>query len=193
MRIFQTWRDYLAQVLLVRDVPALTPLVRRRLVSFHVDAYLELAERDADAREPRLRALFDAVMDAYVRASKEGYPEIEAREITHVMGNWEFIQRGWGEFLEFPPREAEAYYRRYQGFYDRHGCSPETPLGEFASKDGLPSAPDTPERLNGEYPLAEPGLADEVYAIADDLDVRLPDGAAEKGAVDATGGAGESR
>ncbi|MFB6302447.1 MAG: DUF6149 family protein [Haloferacaceae archaeon] len=188
MRMFQTWRDYAAQVVLVRDLPVLTPLVRRRLVTMHTETYREFSERDAAAREPHLRALFDAAVDAYVRASKEGYPEIHAREIAHVMGTWAFLRQGWGELVEFPPREAEAYYRRYSEFYDRHGCAPADPLGEFAPPGGLPPAPSTPERMQGEYPLAEPGLADEVYAVADDLDVRLPDGTAEKGAVDATAG-----
>jgi hypothetical protein len=187
MRLSQTGRDYLAQVVMVREVPIFAPLVRRRLLRLHVDAYLEYAERDADARERRLRALFDALFDAYVRASEEGYAEIQAREITHVLGNWDFIREGWGESLEFPPSEARAYYRRYQDFCDRHGCSPEAPLGAFAPDNGLPPAPTTPERLDGEYPLSEPGLADEAYVVADNLDARLPDGTAEKGAVDATG------
>lgn len=190
MRLFQTWRDYLAQVVLVRNPPVLAPLLRRRLVTIHVDRYREFSERDAAARERRLRALFDAVMDAYVRASKEGYPEIHAREITHIMGTWDFLRQGWGDLVEFPPDEAEAYRRRYREFYDRHGCSPSDPLGAFAPPGGLPPAPTTPDRMDGTYPLADPGLTDEAYAVADDLDVRLPNGTAEKGAVDATGESG---
>jgi len=48
MRLFQTGRDYVAQEILVRDVPVLAPIVRRRLVALHVDAYRRFAERDVD-------------------------------------------------------------------------------------------------------------------------------------------------
>lgn len=186
MRILQTWRDYAAQVVLLSDLPVVPTYVRGKLVDLHTERYLEFSERDAAEREPRLRAVFASAVDAYVRASKEGYPEIQAREITHIMGNWEFIRQGWGELIEFPPRERETYYDRYSGFYDRHGCRPASPFGEFLPPGGFPPAPSTPGRLNGEYPLSEPGLGNEVYAIAEDLDVRLPDGAARKGAVDPT-------
>lgn len=188
MRIYQSWRDYLAQIVLVKEPPVLSRLLRRRLVTYHTDFYVEQSERDADARRPRFRATFEAALDAYVRATEEGYPEAQAREITHTMATWDFLNHGWGELIEFPPEEATAYYERYRGFYDRHGCSPESPFGEFAPDDGLPSTPETPDRLNGDYPLAEPGLAGEVYVLADDLDARLPDGSAAKGQVDATEG-----
>lgn len=184
MRIFQTWRDYLAQTLLVGDPPVLGRLARRWIVNLHVDTYVEFSERDAAAREPHFRALFDTAVDVYVRASKEGYPEAQAREITHVQGTWDFIDHGWGELVEFPPAEADAYYDRYREFYDRYGCSPDDPFGEFAPPGGLPAAPET-DRLERPYPLAEPGLADDVYVLAPDLGRRIPGGDAPKGELDA--------
>lgn len=186
MRIYQTWRDYLAQVVLVREPPVIDRLFRRWLVGLHTDFFVGASERDGSAREPHLRALFEGSLNAYVRATKEGYPEAQAREITHVLATWDFVDHGWGELIEYPPEEASEYYERYRDFYERHGCSPGNPLGEFEPPGGLPDAPETPDRLNGDYPLAEPGLADDVYIMTEDLGVRVPDGTAAKGEVDAT-------
>ncbi|MFB6087418.1 MAG: DUF6149 family protein [Haloarculaceae archaeon] len=181
MRIYQTWRDFAAQLVLVRDVPLLAPFVRRKLVDLHVERYQELSERDEMAREPRFRALFETALDVYVRASEEGYPEIQAREIAHILGTFDFLNHGWGELIEFPPREVEDYHERYAEFYDRYDCTPENPFGRFAPAGGFPAAPRTPERMAGAYTLAEPGLADDVYVLAPGLDRRLPNGDAPKG------------
>lgn len=188
MRIYQTWRDYAVQVALVRDLPVLAGVARRRVVDLHVERYLELSERDEREREPHFRMLFETALDGYVRASKEGYPEANAREITHIQATWHFADLGWAELLEFPPREADDYYARYRDFYDRHGCSPSDPFGEFAPPGGLPDAPETPDRMDGAFPLAEPGLADETYVLAPDLDDRLPGGDVPKGDLDAVSG-----
>lgn len=173
MRLVQSWRNYAAQVLLEADLPLVTPLVRRRLVAIHTDFFVEQSDRDGETRRGHLRALFDATVDVYLRALAEGYPEAQAREITHIQASWDFLARGWAELAEFPADEREAYYERYADFYDRHDCSPSDPLGEFAPEGGLPSAPATPDRLNGEYPLAAPGLADGVYVVSEDVEVRL--------------------
>lgn len=74
MRIDQTWRDFAAQVVLGRDVSLFPTLLRRKLVDLHAERYMEFSERDATAGEPRFRALFDAAMDVYIRASTEGIP-----------------------------------------------------------------------------------------------------------------------
>jgi hypothetical protein len=186
MRLYQTWRNYAAQVLLERDIPLVTPRVRSWLVDMHADFFAEHSQQDAAARRPLFEALFDSTIDAYLEALREGYPESQAREITHIQGSWTFVQHGWGELLEFPPEEATAYYERYEDFFDRHGCSPEEPLGEFAPAGGLPDTPETPERLNGDYPFAEPGLADGVYVVAEKSEVRLHCGGEEAGSIDAT-------
>ena len=65
-----------------------------------------------------------------------------------------------------------AYDERYADFFDRYGCSPEVPLGEFGPEK-LPGAPATPSRLNGDYPFAEPGLDDGVYVVSEKTGVRL--------------------
>jgi hypothetical protein len=173
MRLYQTWKNYAAQVLLEREVPVVTDWVRRRLVALHTDFFVDASERDGEAREPRLRALFEATLDVYTRALAEGYPESEAREITHIQATWDFGNQGWGELLEFPPEEREAYRERYGDFFERHDCRPEDPLGEFAPAGGLPDAPTTPERMAGEFPFAEPGLTDDVYVVAEETEVRL--------------------
>jgi hypothetical protein len=173
MRLYQTWRNDAARHLLKRDVPLVTALVRSKLVDLHTEFFVEASERDGELRRPRLRSFFRASMDVYERALAEGYPEAEAREITHVQAAWEFGNMGWGEILEFPPREREEYFERYRGFFERHGASPEDPLGEFAPPSGLPAAPETPERMAGEFPFAEAGLADGVYVHAPADEVRL--------------------
>ncbi|QKY21191.1 hypothetical protein B4589_012700 [Halolamina sp. CBA1230] len=173
MRLHQSWRNYAAQVLLELDIPLVTDWVRSWLVDLHTDFFVEHSERDAEARRPLFEALFDATIDVYREALREGYPEAQAREITHIQGSWTFIQQGWGELVEFPPEEADAYYERYEDFFDRHGCSPENPLGEFAPPSGLPDTPETPGRLNGDYPFAVPNLTDGVYVVDEKTEVRL--------------------
>ena len=172
MRLYQTWRNYAAQLVLERDVPVVSARVRSWLVDLHADFFADHSEQDAEGRRPLFEALFDTTIDVYLQALREGYPEAQAREITHIQAAWTFIDHGWGELLEFPPEESTAYYERYADFFDRHGCSPEAPLGEFAPR-GLPDAPETPERLNDDYPLAEPGLDDGVYVVSEETEVRL--------------------
>ncbi len=173
MRLHQTWRNYLTQVLLERNIPLVSSRVRTWLVDLHADFFVERSERDPAAREPHLRALFDTAIDVYLRALREGYPEAEAREITHIQASWDFQNHGWGELIEFPPEEREAYHERYREFYDRYDASPENPFGTFAPRDGLPSAPETPERLDGNYPFAAPGLTDDVYVVDEATEIRL--------------------
>ncbi|MEE6209103.1 DUF6149 family protein [Salarchaeum sp. III] len=173
MRLYQTPKNYVAQVVLERDIPLLTRAMRSWLVSLHADFFADASETDGEARRAHLDALFDATIDAYLRALDEGYPEAEAREITHVMAAWDFQNQGWGELLEFPPDERQAYYEKYREFFDAHDANPENPLGEFAPPTGLPYAPPTPDRLDGEYPFAEPGLVDDIYVHAPDDEVHL--------------------
>lgn len=173
MRLHQSWKNYVSQVLLEREVPVLSRLVRRWLVRVHVEEFVARSERDGDARRDHLAALFDAAIDVYCRALEIGYPEAEAREITHILASWDFGNHGWGELVEYPPDEREAYYRRYQAFYDRHRMSPGDPLGDFRPAGGLPDAPGTPERMAGDYPMAVAGLTDDVYVVREDWEVRL--------------------
>ncbi|GAB7013983.1 DUF6149 family protein [Halolamina salina] len=173
MRLHQSWKNYATQLLLEREIPLVTDWTRSWLVDLHADFFVEHSEQDGTARRPLFDALFDAAIDVYLAALREGYPEAQAREITHIQGSWTFIRHGWGELIEFPPDESAAYYERYEAFYDRHDCSPKDPFGEFAPADGLPDAPETPERLNGDYPFAASGLDDGVYVVDENTEVRL--------------------
>ncbi|MFB6269737.1 MAG: DUF6149 family protein [Halobacterium sp.] len=175
MRLYQTWKNYAAQLAL--GVPVVDALVRRWLVRLHTEVFVDLSAQDGDARRPHLRALFDASVDAYERALTEGYPEAEARELTHIQGTLDFYNHGWAELMEFPPDEIDAHWARYQGFFDRHDCTHDRPLGEFAPYGGLPPAPETPAALeDATFPFAERGLADDVYVPAERVDVRTPEG-----------------
>ncbi|MFB6253954.1 MAG: DUF6149 family protein [Halobacteriaceae archaeon] len=185
MRLYQTWKDYLTQIILTHNIPLLSRLIRWYIINLHVKYFIEHSEQHATARKQFLDTLFDTALDVYVRASHEGYPEAQAREITHIQATWLFIQKGWGELIEYPPEETEQYYTRYQEFYDRYNCSPTDPFGDFTPPNGFPSAPDTPDRMNGSYPLAEPGLTDDIYVLTDDLTKRLENGNAPKGALNA--------
>lgn len=173
MRLHQTWKNYLAQFLVERRIPVLSRVAIDRLVALHVDFFAERSRGDGEGRRPHLRALFDAAIAVYRRALAEGFPEAEAREITHIQASWDFQNHGWGELIEFPPQEREAYFERYRDFYERHDCSPDDPLGAFAPAGGLPAAPETPERMSGDYPLAVPGLTDDIYLDAERPEARL--------------------
>ncbi|GGL23276.1 hypothetical protein GCM10009037_03520 [Halarchaeum grantii] len=170
MRLYQTWRNYAVQLAL--GTPVVDSVVRDWLVDLHTEFFRDASERDAAAREPHLRAVFEASIAVYERALAEGYPESHAREITHVQGAFDFANHGWGELLEFPPEERDAYYEKYRDFFERHDCTLEAPFGEFAPAGGFPSAPETPGRLDGELPFAEAGHVDGIYLHTDHAGVR---------------------
>ena len=189
MRLYQTWKNYVAQVVLEREISVVSTLLRDRLVALHTDFFTTHSEQDGEQRRDRLNALFDRTLDMYTAALEEGYPEAEAREITHIVAAWEFMNQGWGELLEIPPAETDDYYERYAPFFETHAITPAEPLGEFAPPDGLPDAPATPDRMNGDYPFAEAGLADDVYvhAEADERRLRCEETESRVGATAADG------
>lgn len=147
------------------ELPVVGDAVHDRLVDMHVSIFGGWADPEhREEREPRLEAFFDGAMDMYLAALTEGYEEATAREMTHVVATFDFYQHGWAEMMEFPPEEMDAHHRRYADFFDAHGITVEDPLGEFTPADGLPDAPETPERLaDGEFPHATGGFADDVY------------------------------
>ncbi|MFB6136763.1 MAG: DUF6149 family protein [Halobacteriaceae archaeon] len=164
MKLRQTARHVAARRAL--EAPVVGDVVHDRLVDLHVRIFAERAPEDArEARRPHLEALFDGTVDAYLAALQEGFSEAEAREVTHVMANVDFHRHGWTEMLEFPPEEVDEHLARYADFFEEHGVSVDDPLGDFEPEDGLPDAPATPERLEGEAsaPNAEGGYADDVY------------------------------
>ncbi|MFB6183590.1 MAG: DUF6149 family protein [Haloarculaceae archaeon] len=163
MKIRQNVRHFASKQALT--LPVVGAVVHDRLVDLHTSVFLDRADEDRrDERRERLDALFDATIDAYVAALETGYPEAEAREITHVQANFDFYNHGWTEMMEFPADEVEDHYDRYRDFFEAHDVTIDAPLGEFAPAGGLPDAPSTPERLDDpEHPHAEGGFADDVY------------------------------
>ncbi|WEL17579.1 Uncharacterized protein SVXHr_1410 [Halorhabdus sp. SVX81] len=158
--------------------PVVGEMVADKLVDIHTDFFLDWAdEQRQEERRERLAAMFDATMDTYVAALQEGYPEAQAREITHAQANFDFYNHGWTEMMEFPVEEVEAHYDRYADFFESHGITIDDPLGEFAPEGGLPDAPSTPEKLDDpDHPHAIGGFADDVYVETDDGEVVIGGG-----------------
>ncbi|MFB6104767.1 MAG: DUF6149 family protein [Halobacteriaceae archaeon] len=167
MQLRQTARHIAAKRAL--QLPGLRSAARRGLVALHTKAFLERADpANRDARRDHLEALFDATTDIYLAALEAGHDEATAREITHIVANFDFYNHGWTEMMEFPGAELGTHYERYETFFDRHGIAIDDPLGMFAPADGLPDAPATPERLSDpDYPDAVPGYADDTYVEGD--------------------------
>jgi hypothetical protein len=163
MKIRQNVRHWAAKRALT--TPVVGDIVRETLVDLHTGVFLDRADPGADreTRRPYLDAFFDCTMDTYVAALEAGYPEAEAREITHVQANFDFFNHGWTEMMEYPAAEIEDHYERYREFFEARGITIDDPLGEFRTRE-VPAAPSTPEKLDRpEHPHAEGGFADDVY------------------------------
>ncbi len=145
--------------------PGIRNVANFALVKMHTRIFLGKAdEARREERRAHLESFFEATMDAYVAALKEGYTEAEAREITHLQANFDFFDHGWTEMMEIPGDELEEHYRRYEAFFQRHGIGIDDPLGAFAPGGGIPSAPATPEKFESpEYENTIAGFADDVY------------------------------
>jgi hypothetical protein len=151
--------------------PVIGPFANDKLVDLHTGIFGDKADpAHRDERTDHLDGFFDATMDTYVAALEAGYPEAEAREITHIQANFDFFNHGWTEMMEIPADELEAHYRRYEEFFTEHGITIDDPLGAFRPADGVPEAPATPEKL--EEPVYENALA----GFADDVYVETPEG-----------------
>jgi len=163
MKLRQNVKHFAARKAL--ELPVVGDAVHEQLVGLHVSVFGGWADPDhREARVPHLEAFFDASTEMYLAALQEGFDEATAREITHVVGTFDFYDHGWAEMKEFPPEEVDAHYERHRAFFEQHGVTVDDPLGEFAPPGGLPEAPATPERLEaGEFPHAEGGFADDVY------------------------------
>ncbi|MFB6154438.1 MAG: DUF6149 family protein [Haloferacaceae archaeon] len=175
MKLRQNVRHFAAKKALT--MPVVGDVARERLVDLHVDVFGGKA--DPERREERtehLEAFFDATFDTYVAALDEGYPEAEAREITHIQANFDFYNHGWTEMMEFPTDEVTAHYERYEDFFEQHGITIDYPLGEFYRED-IPAAPSTPAKLEDpEHPHAEGGFADDVYVEDESGELRVGGG-----------------
>lgn len=171
MKIKQNARHWAAKKALT--APGLGSLVHAGLVRLHTNIFAGKADEDhREERREHLDAFFDGTIDAYAAALEEGYSEAEAREITHIQGNFDFYNHGWTEMMEIPTDEIDEHYRRYEPFFTRHAITVEDPLGEFS--DAIPEAPPTMEKLDDpdiDQPNAVGGYADDVYVEDDDGEI----------------------
>ncbi|ELZ42491.1 hypothetical protein C471_03498 [Halorubrum saccharovorum DSM 1137] len=168
MKIRQNIRHWAAKKALT--TPVVGDVANDKLVDLHTSIFLNKADEDRrEERRAHLDSFFDATMDTYVAALEAGFPEAEAREITHVQANFDFFNHGWTEMMEIPGDELEPHYRRYESFFADHGITIDDPLGEFRPAEGVVDAPETPEKLEtAEYENALAGFADDVYVETDD-------------------------
>ncbi|MGQ3328316.1 MULTISPECIES: DUF6149 family protein [Halorubrum] len=168
MKIRQNIRHWAAKKALT--TPVVGDVANDKLVDLHTSIFLNKADEDRrEERRAHLDSFFDATMDTYVAALEAGFPEAEAREITHVQANFDFFNHGWTEMMEIPGDELEEHYRRYESFFTDHGITIDDPLGEFVPEAGVVDAPETPEKLETpEYENALAGFADDVYVETDD-------------------------
>jgi hypothetical protein len=186
MKIRQNLRHWAAKNALT--APVIGDIANDKLVDMHTDIFLGKADEDArEARRNHLDGFFDATMDTYVAALKAGLPEAQAREITHIQANFDFFNHGWTEMMEIPAEEFEAHFRRYEDFFKRYGISVDDPLGEFRPADGIPEAPETPEKRDQPaYENAIAGFADDVYVEDGEGEVHVGSGTDEPADVDPT-------
>jgi hypothetical protein len=185
MKIRQNVRHWAAKQALT--APVVSGYVTDKLVDIHTSVFSDRADSAyREERKPHLDDFFDATMDTYVAALEDGYPEAEAREITHAQANFDFYNHGWTEMMEFPSDELETHYERYAEFFERYDITIDDPLGQFRPPEGIAEAPSTPEKLTDpEHPHAEGGFADDVYVETGDGEL-VVGGGEEPDAVDVT-------
>jgi len=92
-------------------------------------------------------------MDVYVTALQAGFEEAQAREITHILANFDFYNHGWTEMMEFPVDELDVHYRRYADFFEAHGITIDAPMGEFRPQKASPRPLDPGETRRTRTPL----------------------------------------
>jgi hypothetical protein len=150
-------------------MPVVGDIVTEKMVDLHVDVFGKRAEEGRRAeREAHMAAFFECTFDTYLAALDYGYPEAEAREITHAQANFDFYNHGWTEMMEITTDEVEAHYDRYADFFAQYDITIADPLGDFRTRE-IPDAPSTPEKLDDpEHPHAEGGFADDVYVEGPD-------------------------
>jgi hypothetical protein len=172
MKIRQNIRHFAAKQALT--MPVIGDIATQKLVDLHVRIFGDRADPDRKGeRLGHLEEFFTVTFDTYVAALTAGFPEAEAREITHLQANFDFFNHGWTEMMEIPIDELTAHYERYVGFFEEHAITIDDPLGDFATAP-IEDAPSTPERLDSlEHPHAEAGFADDVYVETDDGRVQV--------------------
>lgn len=168
MKIHQNARHWAAKQAMT--MPVVGTRMNDWLVDLHTRVFLDrAASNHAEERRGHLESFYEVVIDIYTTALEAGYPEEEAREITHILGNFDFSNHGWTEMMEFPLDEIDAHYDRYADFFEAHAITIDDPLGEFRPPEGIEEAPSTPEKLDDpDQPHAEAGFADDVYVESHD-------------------------
>jgi hypothetical protein len=170
MKIHQNPRHWAAKKALT--TPGVASLAHASLVKLHTKIFVGKAdEAHREERRDHLDGFFGGSIDTYTAALEEGHSEAEAREITHIQGNFDFYNHAWTEMMEFPVDELDEHYVRYEDFFERHGITIDNPLGEFEPVGGVPDAPSTPERLDADQSNAVGGYADDVYVEGDDGEI----------------------
>ncbi len=172
MKLRQNVRHWAAKRALT--TPVLGGVVNDKLVDLHTRVFLDRADEGHRAeRRDHLDDFFDATMDTYVAALDAGYPEAEAREITHLQANFDFFEHGWTEMMEIPADELEEHYRRYEEFFTRYDITIDAALGAFRPADGVADAPATPEKRDtAAFENAVAGFSDDVYVEDDTGEIR---------------------
>jgi hypothetical protein len=173
MKLKQNVRHFAAKQALT--MPVVGTLANDGLVRLHTRIFTGKADPAHTAeREDHLDGFFDATMDTYVAALEAGFTEAEARELTHIQGNFDFYNHGWTEMMEFPADELTEHYDRHRDFFETYDITIDDPLGTFAPAGGIPEAPSTPEKLDDpDHPHAERGFADDVYVEGSDGEVQV--------------------
>jgi hypothetical protein len=171
MKIRQNLRHWATKQALT--LPVLGQKTTDWLVDLHTSVFLDRAEEDrAEERRAHLDEFFDVTIDIYTDALKAGYTEATAREITHILANFDFYNHGWTEMMEFPAVELAEHFDRHRDFFEANGITIDHPLGEYHPPTGIAEAPSTPAKLDDpEHPHAEGGFADDVYVETGDGEV----------------------
>lgn len=131
------------------ELPVVGEKTHEKLVDTHVGIFADKV--DPDRRKERLDHLhgfFDGTIDMYLAAIQASSAETTAHEMTHIVANFDFYNRGWVEMMEFPADELGEHYNRYADFFERYAVSLNDPLGEFRPGGGVTDAPATPDRLD---------------------------------------------
>ena len=168
MKLRQNVRHFASRKAL--EVPGLRDVVNNKLVDLHTSIFLDKApEPRREERRDHLDGFFDASMDMYLAALQAGYPEAEAREMTHIVANFDFYNHGWAAMMEFPADELGEHYERYAEFFADNGITIDDPLGGFRPAGDIPDAPATPEKLaEADFENATGGFDDDVYVETED-------------------------
>jgi len=151
--------------------PVVGDVANDKLVDLHTSIFLNKADEDRrEERRAHLDSFFDATMDTYVAALEAGFPEAEAREITHVQANFDFFNHGVdGDDGDPGRRRAGAALPPVRVLLRRPRDHDRRPARRVPARGGHRRGHRDPEKLETpEYENALAGFADDVYVETDD-------------------------